>query len=190
MAHVKFVVCRKAKYRSLEDANLDLQKIADRTKNQKNPVIPKYAYKCSSCGSFHLTKRLPIEEIMKENEVLKDRVNSLMKLLEEKQSADSAVEETELQRAVAIIKRSNKALIKEIRKEEYIATMLEQANLVRKQNKQLKKDKNDIIAQLHQANIRSYNLDKLVSKLNVLLKRQIRFTRKLGLNSQTTPFIP
>ena len=68
--------------------------------------------------------------------------------------------------------------------------MLEQANLVRKQNKQLKKDKNDIIAQLHQANIRSYNLDKLVSKLNVLLKRQIRFTRKLGLNSQTTPFIP
>jgi hypothetical protein len=74
--------CNKIHYKTEEDAKKHLSKIR---LGSTREILPVRAYLCY-CGYWHLTKRLDIKEIEKENENLKDlikklrfRISSLMK---------------------------------------------------------------------------------------------------------------
>lgn len=65
--------CKKVKYGSEKDALFALDKIKQES-NRK--VIPLRTYKCH-CGAWHLTSRMDVKEIQKENEQLKQEISQL-----------------------------------------------------------------------------------------------------------------
>lgn len=62
--------CKKAKYRSQEDAMVDINRIATIEENRKKPIN---AYLCLKCGLWHLTSKPKKQEIF----ALKNQIQEL-----------------------------------------------------------------------------------------------------------------
>lgn len=69
--------CNKVKFACENAALFAMKKIKETSKKKVVPVRP---YKCY-CGLWHLTSRLDIKDIQKENKLLKAKIEQLEKII-------------------------------------------------------------------------------------------------------------
>ncbi len=116
---------KKVKYASEKDALFDIKRIQ---KTSNRSVVPTRAYKCYSCGSYHLTSRIDYKDldIIKLQKEIK-RLKGELKLLESKNAEEINSE------------------LKKIRRESIILEMKKENSTLRKKNKQLREDNSNLI---------------------------------------------
>lgn len=124
--------CKKIKYRTDADALIAISKLK---RKGSQSSVERYIYKCPDCFTFHITRRKPVDKLIKENAILNDRVNSLMDQLEKL----SSTSESEVQKAFCVIKRANRETINEIKKEDYYNTLKTELTKTKEENRRLKK---------------------------------------------------
>lgn len=78
----KYIICRKSKYRTEQDAIFALNKIKE-SSNRK--CIPIRTYLCGKCHCWHLTSKPNAIELAAENRLLKEQVAELTRKLEKYQ---------------------------------------------------------------------------------------------------------
>ena len=108
---VKFI-CEKVRYSSKAFADADVEKIKNSSNRQK---IPLRSYLCK-CGAWHLTSKMNISELIKENEELKERIRELEKTYVSFSSPDALVQSLQQQlknkdQIIKNLKKTNSELI-------------------------------------------------------------------------------
>lgn len=104
--------CQKVRYSSKEFADADIEHIKNISDRKK---IPLRSYLCK-CGAWHLTSKMDISEISKENEALKERIKELEKISVSFSSPDNLVQSLQQQiknkdRIIKNLRKTNEKLI-------------------------------------------------------------------------------
>lgn len=154
MISLKTGQCKKIKYRTDADALIAISKLK---RKGSQSSLERYVYKCPDCFTFHITRRKSVDKVIKENEILQDRVNSLLEHLEK---LSTIPDETEIEKAFQTLKRANRQTITEIKKEDYYQTLKEELDRTKEKNKQLKKYESDVNQVLIKARMEILRLRK------------------------------
>lgn len=104
--------CQKVRYSSKEFADADIERIKNISDRKK---IPLRSYLCK-CGAWHLTSKIDISEIFKENETLKERIRELEKISVNFSSPDSLVQSLQQQvknkdQIIKNLRKTNRELV-------------------------------------------------------------------------------